>query len=64
MPASNAVPMTPAQDSSRCDLVTTNKAVESQPVSNNKPVEHQPVNEILTTSVGKTKKVKYKYYYC
>lgn len=53
---SNVVPVTPAQDSSRHDIVTTSKPVETL-VSNNKPVEPQSVSEILTSSVGKTKKV-------
>jgi len=55
---SNAIPVTPAQDSSRVDIVATNKPVEPQPpVIDNKPVEPQSVNEVLVSSIGKTKKV-------
>ena len=55
---SNAIPVTPALDSSRVDIVTTTKPEEPQlPVANNKPVEPQSVNEVLVSSIGKTKKV-------
>ena len=49
--------MTPAQDSSRHDIVTTNKPVESQPVSDDQPVEPESISEVLISSIGKTKKV-------
>ena len=57
----DAVPLTPAQDSSRNDILTTNKPVETLG-SNNKPVEAKPiepqsVNELIPYSTGKTKKV-------
>ena len=61
VPVNNAIPMTPGQDSSRHDIVTTNKPVETL-VSNNKPVEPQSVSELLTSSIGKTKKVQVSYH--
>jgi len=54
---SNAVPVTPAQDSSRHNIVTPNKPAKLQPVSANKLDESQPVNEVIST-IGKKKKVK------
>ena len=58
VPVSNAARRTPAQDSSRHDIATTDNPVETQLVSNNESAEPQLVSEALTSSIGKTKKVK------
>lgn len=56
VPVSNAARRTPAQDSSRHDIATTDNPVETQLVSNTESAEPQLVNEALTSSIGKTKK--------